>query len=152
MPFVNRIRRLTACLVLACAAAALSGCDPAAGLYGQWELDTTKLQTDLAQQGPLMAKLVPLMSLAAPTLEFKPDGTCQAKIGGLGGGSSASGTWRAVSREGNKLIVALKMDDETTEREISITVVDDNHLEMPLPSQVAGLGSKSVPFVRAPSK
>lgn len=99
-----------------------------------------------------MAKLVPLMSLAAPTLEFKPDGTCQAKIGGLGGASSIAGQWRAVSREGNKLVVALQMDDEASEREITVTIVDDNHLEMPLPSQVAGLGSKSVPFERVKSK
>lgn len=146
------IRRATACLVLACAAIALAGCDPAAGLYGQWELDSSKLQADLSQQGSVAAKLLPLMSLVQPTIEFKADGSCQATVGGLGSSSSVGGKWRLVRQEGGKLVIAVHMDDEASEREISVLIADDDHIEMPLPSQVGGLGSKTVPFVRVKPK
>lgn len=118
-------------------------------------MDATKLQSDLAQSNPLAGAAATMMSampLVEPVVEFKADGTCQAAISALGNTTSLAGRWRLVRSDGGKLVIAIQMDDESTERELSVQVIDEDHLEMPLPTNVAALGNKSVPFVRVKPK
>ena len=126
--------------MLAGSALVSGGCNPAAGLHGQWQLDSSKLQGGAAK----------LLSLTGSKvqLEFKADGTCSATAGILGQSRTYPGQWRFVKKDGNALVINVKMEGDAEERELRVTLTDDDHLEMPLPVQVAGLGDQKVPLIR----
>jgi hypothetical protein len=132
-------------LLVAGAAVACAGCDPAAGLHGQWQLDTS------SSANPQAGTPARVMSFArfAPTVEFKADGTCSVSAGGvLGPARSLNGVWRFVKKDGNELVIAVTPEGTTDEHEVRVKLTDDNHLEMPLPVPIPMIGTAAIPFER----
>jgi hypothetical protein len=145
MRAAQRFRWLIALLIVG-AGLACAGCDPAAGLHGKWQLDLGPSATNPQAGTPAS---VQSLSRFAPTVEFKADGTCSVSAGGiLGSTRSLAGAWRFVKQEGNELVIAVKAEGESDEREVRVKLTDDNHLEMPLPVPIPIIGAKAIPFER----
>jgi hypothetical protein len=138
--------RSLAVLLMAGAALACAGCDPAAGLHGQWQLDTAPSSANPQAGTPANVKS---LAMFTPTVEFKADGTCSVSAGGvLGPARSLSGVWRFVKKERNELVIAVTPEGATDEREVRVKLTDDNHLEMPLPVPIPIIGGSAIPFER----
>src|SRR5262245_58965647 len=121
--------------VVALTAALLTGCNPAGKLVGKWEADMSHFQAQVEKSGnPMAGALASMMSLVKVEAEFKADGTCT--IGGsmLGQSNSAGAKWRYVKSEGNVLVLMLKHDQGTDEKELRVEFVDNDHFKMVPPS------------------
>lgn len=155
MPRAAPLHRLTAILILAMAALACAGCDPGARLHGQWEVDAAGLKSSQPQaaDNPLAGLAANMLSLVQFQLEFKADGTCSATMGMLGQSKTVGGKWRFVKQDGDTITIAVKMEDSSAEREVSVKFADNDHLEMvpPVDSPGAAAG-KTLSFVRVKPK
>ncbi len=136
--------------VVVVTAALLTGCNPAGKLVGKWEVDTNQIQADVEKSGnPLAGALASMMSLVKIEAEFMSDGTCT--IGGsmLGQSNSVAAKWRYVKSEGNVLVLMLKPDQGTDEKELRVNFLDNDHFEMVPPS--GSVGGEKMPFKRVKS-
>lgn len=132
---------------VALTAASLTGCNPAGKLLGKWEADMSHFQAQVEKSGnPMAGALASMMSLVKVEAEFKSDGTCT--IGGsmLGQTNSTGAKWRYVKSEGNVVVLMLKHDQGTDEKELRVEFVDNDHFKMVPPSGTGG--GESLPFKR----
>src|SRR5688572_3401153 len=75
----------------------LTGCSPGIKMVGTWEVDSEKLQADVAKEGggnPLAALAAGMLSVVEAQVEFKADGSFTGTASALGQKRSAKGTWR----------------------------------------------------------
>jgi hypothetical protein len=70
----------------------------------------------------------------------------------LGQSASTAGKWQFLRREGDSLVLNIQMDSAAAGRELKVKLIDDEHLEMPLPGSPAGASGQAVPFVRVKSQ
>jgi len=153
-PMVPVKLRLILPLLLATSLAS-AGCNPAARLLGQWEVDTTKLKANLgaAKDNPLAGLAAGFLAMMDVNMEFKADGTCSVAVSALGQSKTVAGKWRFVKAEGDEIVIAVKMDDKPEEREMRVKFVDDDHLEMLPPVDAASAaGGQTMPFIRVKPK
>jgi hypothetical protein len=137
------------------AAVACVGCSPAARLHGQWEVDTAKLQNELSggNGGPLAGLAAGFMSVADLEMEFNGDQTCSMTASILGRSKTASGSWRFIKTDGEALVIAVKQNESTDEREVRVRFIDNDHLEMASPMSMGDdAQSRTFPFVRVKPK
>lgn len=140
-------RVLLASLVLA--ASSLAGCNPAAKLVGKWDADLSGAAAEVEKTGnPLAAMAAGMMSSVKLQTEFKADGTCTVTGSFFGQSNSTSGKWRYSKSEGDTLVLMVKMDKETTERELRVKFIDHDTFEMVPPVHAGGQAQKSLPFKR----
>jgi hypothetical protein len=155
LPTQIAVPNLARILLLAALALASAGCNPAAKLIGQWEVDTTQLQAKLGETkgNPLGGMGASMLAMFDFSIEFKSDGTCSAKVSILGQSNTVAGKWRFVKQDGDALVIAIKMDDKPDEREVRVRFSDNDHLEMepPVSTGPAGEG-KTLTFVRVKPK
>lgn len=151
-------RLLVAAVVLA--ACAVSGCNPAARLVGKWDADMTqvnaamdKTKESLAQSGnPFGAFASMMIGSMSLSVEFQADG--KFSFGGtfMGQSNSVPGTWRYVKSDGDALVLMIKMDNASAEKEIQVKFTDNDHFEMAPPvdegTPMPG-GQQQLTFVRA---
>jgi hypothetical protein len=142
MQLVRNTRGL--CLVLL---ATVVGCGPSAvqqaqrKLVGKWDGDLSQIAEDaLKQKGgdnPLAGAFGKMMlDMAKPKLEFEftADGKMSYSASMMGNTQSDRGTWRVTKVEGNFVTLAGKMDKDAKETENTVTIVDDDTLEMSPPA------------------
>ena len=136
-------------LLVALAGLLLTGCSPGVKMVGTWEVDSEKLQADLAKNSggnPLAAMTTGVLSMVEGKAEFNADGTFAVTASGLG---ATKGTWQYSKMDGDDMVLAVKGDNESTERELRVRFADWDHLEMPLPSGIqSAIGAKTFPFKR----
>lgn len=145
------IRSLPFALVVA-AGLLLMGCSPGVKMVGTWEVDSEKLQADLAKSAggnPIATLAAGMMSVVEVNLEFKSDGKFAATAKALGQSRTSGGTWRYKETDGDVMVLSMKADDEAAEREVRVRFTDWDHLEMVPPVNTeAPTGVGTFPFKR----
>jgi hypothetical protein len=128
----------------------LTGCNPAGKLIGAWEIDTEKAKANVQSAGSALAAMeAEMLSMLKVEAQFKDDGTLSMIGSFLGQTHNIAGTWRFLKLDGDALVLMVKMNNETNERELRVRFPDDDHLEM-APPVTAGSSDpgKTLPFRR----
>jgi hypothetical protein len=141
--FTPYLHRFSLAALFVSGALLAAGCSPATQVVGTWDVDSSKaLPGELFEANPLVAAY---LAVAKPVFQIKFEGTgsfhVQYAIGPIKG--EDKGTWRFVKAEGTTLLLMTKKAGETTESELRMTMVDNDHAEIvfPLP-----FGKKPMPF------
>ena len=140
-------------LLLVFAALLCTGCNPAQKIVGVWEMDTQKSTAALAGSGPMAAMLSAMTSQLKMEIDFKADGKWSLQFSMPGTSTQSNGTWRFVKQDGQTLTLAVKAENETTEREMLVKMLDDNNIELMPPGIEAGpAAGKTMPMRRVVKK
>lgn len=130
----------------------LSGCSPGIKMVGTWEVDSEKLQADVAKEGggnPLAALAAGMLSVIEAQVEFKADGSFTGTASALGQQRTAKGTWRYAKTDGEDMVLSIKGDNDPAERELRVRFTDWDHIQMVPPIDSGGpIGTGSFPFKR----
>jgi hypothetical protein len=139
-------------LLVALAGLCATGCSPGVKLVGVWQVDSDKLRAKVESEAggnPLATLAAGMLSVVEAEVEFKADGTYVGTAKALGQSSSSKGAWRYVKSEGEDMVIAVKGEKDSAEREVKVHFVDWDHIEMAAPigtQQVTGSGT--FPFKR----
>ena len=127
------------------AALSLTGCgNPSAKLIGKWKMSGVSGTED----NPLAGLMTQMFKVG---VEFKADGSCVSNVDVFGKQQSFTGSWRFVKREGNDLVIALKMPPGNQEGEVRISFKDNDHCSFIPPASLdkkGSSGSGQMDFVR----
>lgn len=135
--------------VLLLLAVLCTGCNPAQKILGVWELDKDKGAAALVGNGPMAAVFSTMASQFKMELEFKADGTWALQLSMPGTSTQSKGTWRFVKQEGQTLHLLMKANDQASEQEVQVQLVDDNNIELAPPGLTEGpMAGKTIPLRR----
>lgn len=90
-----------------------------------------------------------MLSVVEAQVEFKADGTLTGTAKALGQAQTVKGTWRYSKSEGDDMVVLVKRETDSAEREVRVRFTDWDHIEMESPIGTQGVtGSGAFPFKR----
>jgi hypothetical protein len=127
----------------------LSGCNPAGKLVGTWGADVAQAADSANSSNPLGALAANMMSMVGGEVDFKPDGTFSASGRVLGQSFTKQGKWKYHNSEQDVLIIKVQLDGDETEREVRVSFLDNDRIEMVPPGMGDNpLAGGPIPFKR----